>query len=190
LDEVALILRIKGGDKNAFEELFNLYKNKGLQTAYLIVGNRHTSEDVLQDTFVQCYFKIKSLNDSSKFKFWFYKILTRTAWKYCSKDNKSVPIDNIFDAVDNMGQEIATEMKVVKNAESERLFQAIDHLDIKRKTVIVLFYFNQMSISEIAKTLGIFEGTVKSRLHSAKKRLYSELESEEIFDERICARNG
>ena len=185
-----MILSIKKGNKNAFEELFNIYKNKGLQTAYLIVGNRHTSEDVVQDTFVQCYFQIKNLQDPSKFKFWFYKILTRTAWKHCSKDKKNIPTDHIFDAVDHIGQEMDTEIKVLKNAESERLFQAINHLGFKQKMVIVLFYFNQMSISEIAKTLGIFEGTVKSRLHSAKKCLYSELEHEEIFNERSCGRNG
>lgn len=190
MDEVERIQQVREGDQQAFEALFDSYKQRALQTAYFIVGNRYTSEDVVQDTFVECYFKIDKLKDASKFKFWFYKILIRTAWKYSEKQKKDVPTEHILETVDDVQQESSTESKVVRNAENERLFQAIGNLDLKRKTVIVLFYFNQMTIPEIAKTLGIFEGTVKSRLHSAKKCLYRELENERIFEERGCVRNG
>ena len=59
-----------------------------------------------------------------------------------------------------------------------RLYNAIDSLNKKMKTTVVLFYFNEMSIKEIAKITGSFEGTVKTRLFAARKRLKKYLETD------------
>lgn len=170
MKEYDIIKQIQGGNVKLFDELFFRYKNSALRTAYLITGNLHTSEDIVQETFVQCYLKLNSLKNPESFKSWFYKVLTRTAWVYSKKDRKATPIENIYEKVDFQNTE-KTMVDYLKNEEYELIYYEIEKLDIKLKTTIILFYFNDLSIKEIAKTLGCMEGTVKSRLHNGRSIL-------------------
>ena len=85
MEESEWIQKMQQGDDTAFFIIYEKYKNAALRTAYLITGNRYTGEDILQETFVQCCLHIKELKDPTTFKAWFYKILTRTAWKFAKK---------------------------------------------------------------------------------------------------------
>lgn len=187
MNEPEIIKQIQNGDMKAFEQLFNYYKNTALRTAYLITGNLYTSEDVVQETFVQCYLKINSLRSSESFKSWFYRILTRNAWNYSKKDKKITPIQDIYEKADN--QSINKSIgDYLKNEEYKVIHSEIEKLDIKLKTTIVLFYFNDLSIKEIAKTLGCMEGTVKSRLHKGRTVLKKSLKC--FYDDRGIRENG
>lgn len=174
MNESVVIKQIQDGNINAFDELFNRYKNTALRTAYLITGNLHTGEDVVQETFIQCYLKINSLKNPDSFKSWFYRILTRTAWNYSKKDKKLTPVEDIYERADGQGinQSMAD---YLKSQEYEFIYSEIDKLDIKLKTTIILFYFNDLSVKETAKALGCLEGTVKSRLHNARAVLKKKL---------------
>lgn len=170
MDEKELIKKIQSGDMNAFTKIFEIYKDQALKYSYLIIGNKFTSEDIVQETFIKCYLNAKKLKNIELFKPWFFKILTRTAWKYVDKEKRTLPMENIFEKADN--ESINESINVyMKNQEAETLHAEIENLDLKQKTVIVLFYFNGLSIKEIAKIMGCFEGTVKSRLNSARKKL-------------------
>ncbi len=174
MNESEIIKQIKSGNEKAFDELFNSYKNIALRTAYLITGNLCTAEDAVQETFIQCYFNINSLKNSQSFKPWFYKILTRTSWSCAKKDKKVTPVENIYERFD--AQSIDKSIKdYLKNEEYEIIYSEIEKLDIKLKTTVILFYFNDLSIKEISKTLGCIEGTVKSRLHRARAILKESL---------------
>lgn len=155
---------------NAFEEIFEIYKNKAIRYAYLITNNKFTSEDIVQETFVKCYLKIKDLKNVEQFKSWLFKILTRTAWDYMKKDKAVLPVEDIFEKAKNENIDKSLH-SYIRNEESKMLRAEIDNLELKQKTVIVLYYFNGFTIKEIAKIMGCFEGTVKSRLHSARKNL-------------------
>jgi RNA polymerase sigma-70 factor (ECF subfamily) len=155
---------------NAFTKIFEIYKDQALNYSYLITGNKFTSEDIVQEAFIKCYVNAKKLKNVELFKPWFFKILTRTAWKYADKEKRMLPMENIIEKADN--ESINESINVyMKNEEAETLHAEIENLDLKQKTVIVLFYFNGLSIKEIAKIMGCFEGTVKSRLNSARKKL-------------------
>lgn len=155
---------------NAFEEIFEIYKNQAIRYAYLITNNKFTSEDIVQETFVKCYLKIKDLKNVEQFKSWLFKILTRTAWDYMKKDKAVLPVEDIFEKAKNENIDKSLH-SYIRNEESKMLRAEIDNLELKQKTVIVLYYFNGFTIKEIAKIMGCFEGTVKSRLHSARKNL-------------------
>ena len=174
LDEKELIIKIQSGDMNAFAIIFEKYKNEAVRYSYLIIGNKHTSEDIVQDAFVTCYTKIKSLKKQEQFKSWFFKILTRIAWKYYKKEKKSVPVDNIFEKADYETNCEAIS-KYIKKEQADILHEVIDELDIKQKMVIILYYFNELTIKEIAQIMECFEGTVKSRLYTARKKLKKSL---------------
>lgn len=170
MNEKELIKKIQSGDMNAFTKIFEIYKDQALKYSYLIIGNKFTSEDIVQEAFIKCYVNAKKLKNVELFKPWFFKILTRTAWKYADREKRTLPIENIFEKADN--ESINESINIyMKNQESETLHAEIENLDLKQKTVIVLFYFNGLSIKEIAKIMGCFEGTVKSRLNSARKKL-------------------
>lgn len=170
MNETEVVKKIQAGDMNAFEEIFEIYKNQAIRYAYLITNNKFTSEDIVQETFVKCYLKIKDLKNVEQFKSWLFKILTRTAWDYMKKDKAVLPVEDIFEKAKNENIDKSLH-SYIRNEESKILRAEIDNLELKQKTVIVLYYFNGFTIKEIAKIMGCFEGTVKSRLHSARKNL-------------------
>ena len=174
MSEIELVKKIQSGDMNALGEIFEIYKNQALKYSYIITGNKFTSEDIVQETFIKCYTNVNSLKKVEQFKPWFFKILTRIAWRHIGKEKKALPIENIFEKADDESIEESINM-YIRNQEEEALHVEIEHLDLKQKTVIVLYYFNGLSIKEIAKVMGCFEGTVKSRLYGARKRLKESL---------------
>lgn len=153
---------------------FNPYKTKAMRLAYLITNNQTLSDDITQEAFVQSYLNIKYLRNPLQFKTWFFKILTRLAWKMSTKEKKVIALDAITET-----QEVDDRMNIendfIQKEKSEAIMAAIRQLELKQRTVILLYYYNDFSIAEIAQILGCFEGTVKSRLHSARKQLSKSL---------------
>ncbi len=117
-------------------------------------------------------------------------MLTRIAWRYAKKDKKSLPVDNIFEKVDEKSIDTSIE-QYLRKEKNNNLYAEIEKLDLKQKTVIVLYYFNGLTVSEIAKVMGCFEGTVKSRLYSARKKLKSSLiKCDDDYNHRNLKRVG
>ncbi len=162
-----LVERLKHGDMDALEALYERYKDEAYRTACLITGKRSEGEDLTQEAFVSCAQSIGSLKDGSKFRSWLLKSLTRASWKYCRKAKRETPVPEFFD---NTETESALS-EVLRTEEQRRLYEALGNLDEKRRTVIVLYYFDELSVKETAKALGVSEGTVKSRLFSARRSL-------------------
>ena len=83
LEKRELMIKMKNGDDQAFDEVYRSYSGKLYRMALFITGNRSDSEDVLQETFVKCYLHRGELKDPERFESWIYQILVRTAgrWK-------------------------------------------------------------------------------------------------------------
>lgn len=173
--EEELIQRCKDGDMEAFNTLYKKYSVKALRTAYLITGKKDIAEDIVQEAFIQCYKQIKNLKKVETFPAWFYKLLTRISWRYCSNEKKEVHIDNLSEDYNfQIKDEYVLNDIVEKNEIKKLVNNALNKLSIPLKTTVVLYYFNEMSVREISKVLGCFEGTVKSRLFNARKLLEKE----------------
>ncbi|MFV0518120.1 MAG: RNA polymerase sigma factor [Aminipila sp.] len=170
-----LVLRLKKGDESAFEEIFEKYKVKAVRTAYLITGNRELAEDIVQETFIESFRTIQNLKEPRYFETWFFKILTHIAWKYSKKEKRLVPVENIFESEKIMSQQ-QEDYNFINEEKSLQLSESLDKLEVKQKTAIYLYYYGGFSISEIAKIMGCFEGTVKSRLYTARKNLKKSLQ--------------
>ncbi len=170
MDEETLIPMIINGDTEAFTLLYNMYTPRAYHTALLICGNVHTAEDIVQEAFIICCKKLKILKAPGAFKSYFYRVLTRTAWKMCKMDKQSLPIEKDFPSVDGKTDKSYTE-----------LYDAIASLNTKLRTVVILFYFNDLPLKDIARITGCLEGTVKSRLHTARKRLAHILKKEDYY---------
>ena len=88
MNDKELVSRMQHGDMQAFDELYERYKDDAYRLACLITGSRTDGEDLAQEAFVTCAQSIKSLRDGSKFRPWLLKTLSRAAWKYAKPNGK------------------------------------------------------------------------------------------------------
>ena len=193
MNDKELVSRMQHGDMQAFDELYERYKDDAYRLACLITGSRTDGEDLAQyglenpsgiitlttadgTTTLQltCAQSIKSLRDGSKFRPWLLRTLSRAAWKYCRKAKRETPVSEFFDA----GESESALSAVLRTEEQRRLYAALDTLDEKRRVTVVLYYFDDRSVREIAQATGVTEGTVKSRLFSARRHLRQALTEE------------
>ena len=172
--EESLVRRLQNGDERAFDELFFRYQKQAVRTAALITGDAVLAEDVAQETFVLCLLHIKELRELSRFRPWFFRILTRSAWRAMQEKLPAVEWENIPEL-----EAAADPYPSEKAAAYEKLYQALDGLGKKQRTTIILYYFNDLSVREIAEATGALEATVKTRLFAARKRLKQVLEADE-----------
>lgn len=192
--DVNLIKRCQTGDAESIGELYKAYRGNALGTAYLISDHKGIAEDIVQEAFIHCFADIKKIKNPETFDIWFYKILVRTGWRMVKKYNHYIPesdenIENFSSS--NNSNPVFDDCETIITVS-----EALEKLSMPLKTVIILYYFNDMSIKEISEVLGCFQGTVKSRLHNAKKQLYYELygtfheDEEHNFKSVLCKREG
>lgn len=194
----ALITRMTEGDEAAFDELYHSYSGKLYRMAYFITGNRSDSEDILQETFVKCFLHRKELKQPERFESWLYQILVRTAWRSEKrrKGKRELSFDGILDNEEDTGmaERIQRDGKaepleqVLKAEMSSELWKAVNRLGMKHRTVVLLYYYNDLSTKEIAVMTGTLEGTVKSRLHKARLLLREQLlaDTDREKGRRLC----
>ena len=165
------------GDVSAFETLFRRYEKLVYRTAYLITGNREAAEDALQEVFVSVW-RSRHTYDPGKGKLttWLHRITVNQCLK--KKTGKSPPATSLEEkGVDlpEMKYKSQPEDILVNKLEYDRLLRAMDKLDTKHRSVLVLRYFNDLSYQEIAEALEIPLGTVKSRLNHSLKYLKEQM---------------
>ena len=171
-----IVIRLQDGDRTAFDELYERYSGPLFRSAWMLLGNREDAEDVLQETFVTCYFHISELERPESLKYWLFRIMRRSSCRFGKKHSTEIPSENITllrDAA-RIGEE-----SLERNAlSSERTCELLSVLSQKQREVAVLYYLEEMTVPEIAEVLECFEGTVKSRLFSARKKLKQFLDHE------------
>ncbi len=182
MDDVELVTRCQSGDIEAFDHLYTKYSSSALKTAYLITGNRQFAEDVVQETFIKCFREMNRLKDPKAFKAWFYRILTNLCWRMKPREKVHLSIEALSDQgldafVNDSGLNDPMEAKELQKI----VMGAVDSLDTPMKAVIILYYFNDLSIKEIAKAMKCLEGTVKSRLYYGRKQLKKIIEKNTLI---------
>lgn len=172
-----LIKRCQEGDEEAFDSLYKSCYRKTVRTASLICANSENLEDIVQETFYECFRDIPKLRKPEMFQAWFNRILVRKCQKHI---RKRVYMDSLDE---ENAQEIKDRMDVQEMVETsqtnKQLMEAIERLDAPFRTTIILYYFNELSIREIAGAMHCMQGTVKSRLYYAKKKLEREIGREQ-----------
>lgn len=183
--EEVLVRRLQEGDESAFDELFAIYQKQAVRTAALITGDVSLAEDVAQETFVLCLLHIRELREPSRFRSWFFRTLTRCAWKVMGE---KIPAVDWGEVLENVLPSAADIYPSETEVAYEMLYRALDSLGRKQRTTVILYYFNDLSIKEIAEVTGSLEGTVKTRLFAARRRLKRMLEAGDQKGEVIYER--
>lgn len=185
--EEELVRQLQAGKEEAFEELFAIYQKQAVRTAALITGDTALAEDAVQEAFVLCLLHIKELRNPARFKPWFFRILTRCAWKTIEEKTPAV---DWSEALEKVLPAKADCYPSEEAARYETLYQALQRLGKKQRITVILYYFNAFSIREIAQATGTLEATVKTRLFAARKSLRRALEQdgqkgELMYEQRI-----
>ena len=175
-DDVKLIQRILAGDVAAFEGLLEKYRKQVHVHAWRRTGDFHIAEDITQDTFLQVYQKLETLEDLTQFSRWLYAIVNRLCIAWYRKNRIHTEsfeeTDESEIESDAYSQYVASEqVKTTAIVQRDVVQKLLTKLKDSDRQVVTLHYFNEMTYSEIGSYLGVSESTIKSRLHRARKRL-------------------
>ena len=181
MDEQQLIQQVKQGDNEAFNQLLQPYIKKAYQTSYLILDDKGLAEDAVQESLIQTYKSLHRFNEEvASFKTWFHQVLIHTTLKQKRKKRFSLLQPETWFRIKD-GK--TPEHNCLIQEESQMILDAVQQLSIKHQIVIILFYYQDLSILEISEVLDVKEGTVKSRLYKAKEKLKDHL-AHNIFLDR------
>lgn len=172
MNERNMVEQLRDGNREAFRALYDRYAPQMIKTATLILKDRMSAEDAVQETFIECYRRIGSLRQAETFGSWLYKILIRKCWDKGSKEKRHADIADL-ELEDKAGErpDQAVMRKWTEQEMKRTLSEALEMISLPQRTVLVLHYFNGMPVKEIAKTVNCLEGTVKARLHHGRKKL-------------------
>ena len=161
----------------AFEQLYKETINFSYSIASLLLKNEEDIEDALQNSYMYVAKSIHSLKNIDSFESWLGVIVKHECQKYIIKHKR---VTDVFSAVfKSKDFEIDDEETlpfdlIERNEISDAVQKIVNKLPDDKRACIVLYYFEQNSLPEIAEILGIPEGTVKSRLYNARKTLEKE----------------
>ncbi|MGL4731888.1 MAG: sigma-70 family RNA polymerase sigma factor [Clostridium sp.] len=178
-----IVERCKNGDKEAVTELYSAYYNQVYFIALKVLRNKDDALDALQETFIEVFKSIDKLNSVDAFQVWLNRIVISSCSRIIKKNKKLELLEEIEDkSIDtysyvSIDEDVSgrPEENLEQMEEKQMILNMIDKLPTKKRIPILLFYYNNLKIEEIAKILDCPEGTVKSRLNSAKAELKKQI---------------
>ena len=172
IDDQHYINLIINGDTNAFAILVDRYKDLVYTLTLRMMKNREEAEEVSQDTFIKAYKSINRFKGDSKFSTWIYRIAYNTCLDRLKKNRKhfnDVAIDEFTEhqikTIDNALSQLENEEK------NQAIQQCLAQLPSDDAFMLTLYYFEDQSLDEISKTVGLTPNNVKVKLFRSRKKL-------------------
>ena len=164
----------KKGDQAAFRTVFDMYKMYAYNLIYKITGPNPDHEDLLQETFFQVYLSLRTFEGSSSFATWFHRVVVQVCsgnlrYKRAAKRKPSGAMVNYDDLQETVPDK--KESRENRLALKDLVEKGLATLGDPLRIPLVLNIYSEMDIGEIAAVLNIPEGTVKSRLFTARNRM-------------------
>ena len=175
-----LVLSAKNGNKKAFDKLYKLTSNDVWFTCVSLLKDEENAKDIMQETYITAFLKLDTLKDEEKFCGWLTAIATNKS-KNKLKGKVEYQIDDEVLITEAETDELMLPEEYITKAEKRKVLLQImeDTLSFNQYQVVLMFYFNELSIAEIAQALEISEGTVKSRLNSSRAKMKTAIEDYE-----------
>jgi RNA polymerase sigma-70 factor (ECF subfamily) len=181
----SMVERSRNQDSKAFQVLFELFYEDVYRTSYFITRDPSLAEDATQEAFCKAFQKLDTLRESKKFGPWVKSIAARSAVDILRQRQHLTVVEDITgfsqdDYINNIPQ-LLPENEVVKHELQAQIKEAIYALSPIHRQVIVMKYYLSLNTREIADTLNLPIGTVKSRLDRALRQLEISLQSENNY---------
>lgn len=171
-----LVKAVQMGDSNAANTLFGEIYNDVYYFALKTVKEQNTAEDVTQEALIEIFNNINTLKDPVAFPAWCRQITYFQCTKHFRK-KKDVILDetedggSIFDTLEEESEEFIPDEALDKKDFKQTVMEFIDTLSEEQRVAVIMYYFDELSIAQIAEIQGVSEGTVKSRLNYARKAI-------------------
>ena len=175
-----LVSSAKSGNKKSFDKLYELTSNDVWFTCVSLLKDEDNAKDIMQETYITAFLKLDTLKDEEKFCGWLTAIATNKC-KNKLKGKVEYQIDDEVLITEAETDELMLPEEYITKAEKRKVLLQImeDTLSFNQYQTVLMFYFDEMSISEIAQGLEISEGTVKSRLNSSRAKMKTAIEDYE-----------
>lgn len=175
-----LLIKAKTNDENAIKELYDLTYKKSYIIAKTMMKNESDVLDVLQNAYVIVFSKLDQLNEPERFEHWVYRIVNTTCLQEYRK-RKDIPFsdvkkDDYAIDIEETSDEFIPDKKVNYEHDKNIVRTFIEELPFDQRNALVMKYFEDMKIKEIAEVYGCSENTIKSRINYAKKTLEQKIE--------------
>lgn len=186
--EKKLAEKANRGDREAFAQLVDLYKDKIFHLAYRMLGNSHEAEDIVQDTFIRVYTNLHRYDAEHKFSTWIYRIGTNICIDRLRKRKGTYFLDaetQVGEGLDGYtllaSNEGTPESQLMISETQRHVREAIDKLPEKYKSVIVLRYMHDLSLQEISDILQMPVTTIKTRVHRGREYLRKRMDRDKYL---------
>jgi len=184
VDEHIIIQKILNGDVYAFEEIVLSFQDMVYTLSYRILKNKEDAEETAQDVFVKVFSSLKSFSEKSKLSTWIYRITYNTAinkLRSVKRQFDTIEIDNLVELHTHSSPDALTELN--SKEKKEIINQSILRLPENDRVIITLYYYEELSLTEIAEIVGISKQNVKVKLYRCRQKLYAELKDK--IDQQI-----
>jgi RNA polymerase sigma-70 factor (ECF subfamily) len=160
IEDQLLVMDAQDGDVEAMDKLVSRWQKRLWQHTFRLTSDRQAAWDITQQSWLGIIKGLRKLNDPANFKAWAYKIATNKSIDWIKKDKavKNISIEEIQNHQHKEKKDVGVK-------------ELLEKLDIRKRAVLYLYYFEQLSVSEISTALKIPNGTVKSRLANAREEL-------------------
>jgi RNA polymerase sigma-70 factor, ECF subfamily len=158
----------RAGEPSAWDTLFRRYQLPLYVYAFELVHHEQAALDIVQETFIAAVKHLGSLRDDQKFGSWLFGIAHQKCLQRWRKKTE-VLLDEIPETMDESDE--APDQLLIRDEQEAEFMKLIDQLPMPQRSVLLLHFIEEFSLEEIAGITGTQAGTVKSRLHYAKKAL-------------------
>jgi RNA polymerase sigma-70 factor (ECF subfamily) len=186
---VALVLK---GDANAFAPLVERHKRGIVNFIYASVRSTEDANDLAQETFMRAYAHLRTFNPAiAKFSTWLYQIARNVARTHLGKESRRPQTEDLFEdetleqRLPDMRREAAPEAMALAADDDRSVREALARVPEKMRAALALRYFRHMEYQEIADTMQVSLGNVKTLIHRGKAALARALEAENATESRM-----
>lgn len=170
----SLVIRAQKNDSDAFAELYAMTFNKVYNYACFYLKDTFLAQDAVQEVYISALKNINKINDTTLFIAWINQISFHVCYDICKKKNRNYGIidEVVMDTVCDDHIDANPEEKFVQSEESRRLNEAILKLPINERQVIIMKFYNNMKLDDIADAMEISKSTVKRYVASGQESLH------------------
>ncbi len=178
-DPAWLITECIAGNEAAIEELIHTYEADVFRLALSVVGDQADAQEIAQETFIAALKSLRNYEERKSFKAWLYVIALNLSRSHLRKQKFLAKLKasttSLFRV--EVQKQVSPEESVILSEKEAVIWAQLNKLDERHRIVVILRYFHELSVAEISEILNINEGTIHSRLHTARERLRDALKS-------------
>lgn len=176
-----LVQKARENDQEALTEIYKISSPAVYKTIRVLIKDEDTVYDILQDTYVKAFTRLDQLQNPDKLIPWL-KMIANNLAKDWLKKSKPMFFTDIYggeeledipfeESIEDVRSELNPEMAMDQQEAKRLVMEILDHLPEDQRVVIGMFYYEEMSVKDIAQTLGVSENTVKSRLSYGRRKI-------------------